>query len=175
MNLENLPQDILSAHALIIKLHSHNESLERKVNYLAEKYTLLNRQLFGRSSERRIIDEVPPEQSVLPFASKPFVPAPVAPVKQKVSYERRAPIVNRKPSGVRFPAELPRIDKPVAPNLQEGVEYEFIRDEVTERLGCNDIQFHVVREIRPIYKEALLGSEWVKKGQERIRRPVLYA
>lgn len=150
---EPLPQEIPAAHALILTQHEHIVSLEQKVNYLTEKYQLLVQEVFGRSSERRHVQWSSPAQQVLELGGEE-VRQEAKPEIERVTYERQKASLTEEPKikGPRFPAELPRVDKVIAPEREPGVEYEVIREEISERLGCNRIQFHVVREIRPVLK-----------------------
>jgi transposase len=158
VTIEPLPDEITVAHAVISKQQHRIVSLEHEVTYHKEKFNLLQRQIFGRSSERRTNSEPQPDQLTLEIVSQNTPAqdkalAAQAGAVQKIIYERKKAVATRIPTGERFPAELPRVDKVIPPETKPGVEYEFVRNDITERLGGNEIEFHVVRTIRPILKE----------------------
>lgn len=168
MTIEPLPDEITAAHAVILKQQQRIVCLEREVTFLKEKFDLLQQQVFGRSSEKRSSSDPQPDQLVLGIVSQnppeqDNALETQAGAGQKITYERKKAVATRIPTGERFPAELPRVDKVINPDKRPGVEYDFVRNDITERLGSNEVEFHVVRVIRPILKE--------REGQKLVQAP----
>ena len=142
MNSENLPENLSDAHQRII-------ALQRENHFLKEKMALMQRELFGRSSERRI-PEVSSQQMSL-FAAKAEEPRS-EPKKEVITYERNKPGRRRNAeTGVVFPEHLERevvLLEGEKPQGECTVEWT----KVSEHLCCRPTQFFVKQYQRPVYK-----------------------
>lgn len=142
MNQVILPEDLPGAHQRIV-------ALQRENNFLKEKMRLMQRELFGRSSERRV-PEVSSQQLHL-FASG-AAPVLAEPAKESVSYERRKAGRRRDAeTGMCFPEHLEReVIELEGEKPEEGATVEW--EKISEHLCCRPTQFFVKQYRRPVYK-----------------------
>lgn len=157
----NFPPDISSCHHILHEqegvIQSQQETilkLEREVNFLEEKFRLIQRQLFGRSSERRVPE--PPAGQLEISLSGEVAPEQGAISTQDIAaHQRRKSKTPDTEPGVRFPEDLCREE--VLVPVEVPPDAVKISEKITERLACNRQQFYVKRYIRPVYKSATEG------------------
>jgi transposase len=124
-------------------------SVERENNFLKEKLELVDRQMFGRRSEKR--PELSPQQLNV-FSGQAEAEKRRAQKISVAGHTREVvPKDEKESDGVRFPEHLPRKDVPL--DVPHSPAAEKISERITERLALGDAQFKVIRYIRPAYKE----------------------
>ena len=131
--------------------------------HYAQRYELLVQQLFGKRSERRILDAS--EFETLPLftlGELPVAPAPHTPAKvEEVSKKSPVGTTDPKPKmprdrGAKFPASLRRevVEVPVEEPCCAccgGADLHLIRTVVTEKLCCSRDPMYVKQYRRPVY------------------------
>lgn len=159
-----LNQELEEARRVLEKLTSENEDLHSKLekaskslSYYQERYALLVKQLYGKSSEKRNFDD-----SLTQFLpgfenlTSTDTPKEKSPVK---THERTKSPANRGTSiarGSRFPQHLRRVRVPVLQGEEPcpccGKEMTHIIKEVkTEKLCCSRDPFYVKEYIRKVF------------------------
>ena len=133
--------------------------LEDKVVSLEQQLDWFKRQVFGRKSEKRLIEDYP-EQPLLDGLelSKPDKQSDAA-ERQSISYSRNkqrgADCATA--SGLRFAESVPKKTiRCKAPELEgpNAHEYQVIREEHTYRLAHRSASYVVLEYIRPVLKHA---------------------
>lgn len=132
-----------------------NLELEQKVQSLEQQLDWFKRQLFGRKSEKRIL-EPNPEQPLL-NGFEPDPPAPSTPDKQTITYTRTKQRGSDCATdvGLRFDDTVPR--KTIhcaAPELSgpNAHEYEHVSDKRTYRLAQRPTSYEVLEYVHPVLK-----------------------
>ena len=133
------------------------ESQKQNSTYYKERFELMQRQLYGKKSEKRRLDAVE-GQSLLPGFDDDGRPVPPAAEKlEKITYTRRKGRSRGTPieRSSRFPEHLPRevVDLPpeeTGCSSCQGEMTHVIRVEVTEKLCCNGNPFFVREYRRPV-------------------------
>jgi len=151
--VQTLPADLSSSHNEIIKQRSDIQKLERELEYVKEQLRLTRARIFGKSSEKRLVEN--PTSQTLLFSSTAATPQP-EPKIQKIEYTRKAKqdVEGKLPEGTRFPDHLERRDE----IIDEG-EGEVKFEKITERLATDGSPFYVKRIIRRIRsKDGSLSS-----------------
>ena len=116
--------------------------------FLQEKMKLMQKQFFGRSSERRA-SEAGAEQ--LNIFSAGIGPQSEKNEKQTITYERKVPKQREQEARGEFPAHLERVVVKLAGEQpQEEHTIEWVK--VSEHLCCHPSQFYVKQYQRPVYK-----------------------
>ena len=160
-NIETLSREDLIAvvttqNARIAEQASKISSLEHEVGWF-------RKQLFGQKSERRLLLSLPSNQ--LSLGELPASEPPPPPAETVRAYQRRRsseePRGEESPSEIRFdesvPVETIRVPDPSLEGLTEGIDYEVIRESVTERLAQRPGSYVVLRYVRKVVK--LKGAE----------------
>ena len=154
------------ARAELSRTQTERDDLRRKLEleqqsalYYKERYQLLQRQLFGKKSEKRKLDDSLSRLLLLPGFDDEQRPEPPAAEKQEtITYTRQKP----KPEGTpldrssRFPEALRRKKQMLEPEDKTctscGAEMtHIIRTAVTEKLCCSRDPFYVQEYHRPVY------------------------
>lgn len=147
-------------------LHHENQQLRKQVVQFQEQIMQLQqrvawfeKQLFGRKSEKRIIDN--PKQTKLFEWLGEAAPKPQDEKKQTVTYERGTQNKRRgndceTECGLRFNADVPvetiRLDPPELQG-EHADQYEVIDTKVTHKLAQRPASYVVLRYERPVIKE----------------------
>jgi transposase len=139
------------------------ELLEAKVDSLEQQLEWFRRQLFGRKSEKRLIEPNPDQLPLKGWegeqAAKPEVSKQSAPSRARSRKVRAADCVTD--TGLRFGPEVPKqtIRLPCAElDGPDANEYEWVRDEVTYRLAQRYSSAVVLEYIRPVVKRRSSGQ-----------------
>ena len=130
-------------------------ALEQKVQSLEHQLDWFKRQLFGRKSEKRLLEPDPDQPLLDGFEVK--APAPVEPEKQTITYTRTKQRGSDCATdvGLRFDDTVPK--KTIhcaAPELQgpNAHEYEHISDKRTYRLAQRPVSYEVLEYVHPVLK-----------------------
>ena len=127
MNNVALPENLPAAHQRII-------TLEREVHFLKDKMALMQRQFFGRHSERRMPEVSLRQLSIFASGTEPEA----EPKKETISYERHKP-AQRRETGMCFPEHLERevIElKGEEPQGESTLEWENVLNQVVTKWSC---------------------------------------
>ena len=141
MNRAVLPETLPAAHDRIAALESENL-------FLKEKLELVQRKLYGRSSERRFSEASSAQLNL--FAAN-GEPEQEESKKETISYERSKPSKRERPEREGFPEHLERVivelkgEEPEEEHTTEWVK-------ISEHLCCRPTQFYVKQYQRPVYK-----------------------
>jgi len=158
VDLESLPNDAAQLKQIIASL---NSTYQEKINYLEDQIRLLQNEIFGRKSEKRLtadtlqrslFDEVDGADAEIVDTASADESIEIAPHKRRKA--------GRKP----LPEDLPRIE--VIHDLDEsekqcacGCQLSRIGEEACEKLDIVPARMQVIRHIR--YKYACKGCEGV--------------
>jgi transposase len=132
----------------------HAELLQRYA-LLEEELRWLKQQVFGRSSEKRSAEDIPPDQYRLLFNEAELLlvtEAETTPVALSIPSHQR-----KKPGRKVIPADLPRIevvhDLPDEEKIcpYDGTVLERIGEETAEQLDYVPAKLRVIRHVRPKY------------------------
>lgn len=130
-------------------------ALQAQVSLLSEQLAWLQRQLFGRRSER-IVGDIDNQTLPLDFGALIVVPPPQEQT-QEINYKRRKPVKNRGADTLAYPDNLPvtRIELDVTPEEkicpQTGEPLVCIGEEVSRKLARKAEQFFIIEYVRPKY------------------------
>jgi transposase len=113
----------------------------------------LKRQVFGQKTERFI--GTPEEQTSLDLDVTPL-PVASAPT-QKISFERRTPVVKTPHGRDELPAHLPRKETVLEPT-GDFVMKQRIGEKITEQLEYTPPTYYVKRIVRPVYAVEIQGE-----------------
>ena len=129
--------------------------LEAKIESLEQQLDWFKRQLFGRKSEKRELEDRPEQPLLNGFVVDP--PSPAKPDKETITYTRskRRGDDCATDSGLRFDASVPK--KTIhcsAPELEgpNANEYEVIRENRTYRLAQRPASYVVLEYVTPVLK-----------------------
>jgi transposase len=143
------------------ELEARNDALEARVRELSRQLEWFRRQLFGRKSERRIVEADPHQPLLDGLGESGKARAPVA--TETVSYERRKGKKRRDEEcvteqGLRFDESVPveTIELSVPEANEE--DYEIIGEKVTHRLAQRPGSYVVLRYVRPVVKRKADGA-----------------
>lgn len=129
-------------------------ALQAQVSLLGEQLAWLQKQLFGRRSER-IVGAADSQTLTLDFGEQ--VPPPPPEVVEEIRYQRRKPAKNRGADTLCYPENLPvkRVELDVAPQEkicpQTGEALVRIGEEVSRKLARKAEQFYIIEYVRPKY------------------------
>lgn len=138
------------------RMRSENEALREELQSVKQQLAWLQRQVFGRKSEKRLIEQ--PSHSGLLFDELPASDEP-APT-EKISYTRRKGAKDRgdavTDSGLRFnddvPVEVIHVNDPEAETIPEE-HREVIDEKVTRRLAQRPGSYVVLEYRRRVVKD----------------------
>lgn len=148
---------VLDAQEQLAQLQQDNAGLAARVDLLKEENRWLKAQLFGRSSEKRAMDEVSPDQARLMFNEAESIAHSAAASSAPESVKIPAQTRKKKPGRKALPQELPRVelihdlpeqDKRCA---RDGSVLEVIGREESEQLDYVPAKLQVIRHIRLKY------------------------
>ena len=163
-NISSSEREAIAAlQAGMATLQVDNQRLREERDALKQRLDWLQRQLFGRKSEKRLIEN--PDQldlgALLGDAASPRVPAPT----EKITYTRRKGKQRRDEdvtdSGLRFDERVPiETIELSAPQLQgaEAGQYEIIDYKVTRRLAQRPGSYVVLEYRRPVIRDKRAAS-----------------
>jgi len=143
--------------ARLASLQSGMDTLKAENDALKQQLAWFKRQLFGRKSEKRLIDN--PDQLGLTEVLGEAVPAAPRPATEDVTYTRRkgkqrdAACVTE--TGLRFTEDVPvKVIELSAPQLlgPEADQYEIIDTKVTRRLAQRTGSYVVLEYRRPVIR-----------------------
>ena len=136
-------------------------ALEHKVQSLEQQLDWFKRQLFGRKSEKRALEECPEQPLLNGFEVEPA--AAPAPSKETITYSRNkqrgTDCVND--SGLRFDDTVPRKTiRCSAPQLEgpNAHEYELVSEKRTYRLAQRRASYVVLEYVHPVLKHRPSGK-----------------
>jgi transposase len=130
---------------------------DERIAALERENAWFRKQLFGRKSERRLLQAEPSKQIPL---GEDFTAEPPPPAEETVrAYQRKRttlPEVSEDETPVRFdpsvPVETIAVPDPRLTGLLEGKDYEVLREAVTERLAQRPGSYVVLRYVRKVVK-----------------------
>ena len=142
---------------VIQSLQSALETAQAEIAALKQQLEWFKRQLFGRKSEKRLVDD--PDQldlgALLGETSPPAEPAPT----EEITYRRRRPKQRSEDdvteSGLRFGPDVPiEVIELSAPQLEgpEADQYEVIDYKISRRLAQRPGSYVVLEYRRPVLK-----------------------
>ena len=142
--------------AQLEQLRTENHALQAQVQTLSQQLEWFRRQLFGRKSERRLVDDNP-NQPLLNGLSDCAESAPVSGESQTITYQRRKGKLRGEDcvteQGLRFDESVPVETVELAvPETLRGEDYEVIAHKVTHRLSQRPGSYVVLRYVRPVVK-----------------------
>jgi transposase len=146
--------DGLSVPDLLRQKDASIAALQTQVALLSEQLAWLQRQLFGRRSER-LVGDLDRQTLPLDFGEQVVAPAP-EPI-QEIRYQRRKPVKNRGADTLSYPDDLPvkRVELDVAPEEKicpdTGESLVRIGEEVSRKLARKAEQFYIIEYVRPKY------------------------
>ena len=150
----NDKEDGLSAQDLLRQKDADIVALKAQVSVLSEQLAWLQKQVFGRRSER-IVGDTDCLTLPLEFGDQP--PPPLQEVTEEIRYQRRKPAKNRGADTLTFPDDLPvkRVEIDVAPEEkicpETGEPLVCIGQEVSRKLARKAEQFFIIEYVRPKY------------------------
>lgn len=160
MRVPTLTEQLEQSSAEVAQLSARLSSLERardeRIALLEEENRWLKSQLFGRSSEKRTVDETSPDQARLLFNEAEVTAH--TPAAERAPESLAIPTHERKKPGRKaLPAELPRVE--VIHDLpdnekycaQDGTVLTLMGDERAEQLDYVPAKLRVIRHIRLKY------------------------
>ena len=152
---DTLPESPEELKELVRTLSSKVEHYEREIPLLYEQLRLFRAKLYGRKSEKRIVDDA---QETLPLFDLPE-PGSDEEVKEEAEEEAEEEVQvaahTRKKGGRRpLPEHLPRIEQ--VHDIEDkvcscGCELKKIGEDVSEQLDIVPAKVRVIRHIRPKY------------------------
>jgi transposase len=146
--------DGLSVQDLLRQKDASIEVLQAQVSLLSEQLAWLQRQLFGRRSER-LVGDLDRQTLLLDFGDQIVAPPPEP--TQEIRYQRRKPVKNRGADTLAYPDDLPvkRVELDVAPEEkicpETGEPLVRIGEEVSRKLARKAEQYYVIEYVRPKY------------------------
>jgi len=137
-------------------------ALERKVELLEQQVDWFKRQLFGRKSEKRLVEDRPEQPLLEGLVSQAPAAAERDTPTETLTYTRRKRRAESDvtDAGLRFDETVPveTIYCP-APALEGGAEaYEKISEKVSYRLAQRPGSYVVLAYVRPVYKHTASGA-----------------
>ena len=154
LNKDDTRADASSADDLLRQKDADIAALQAQVSLLSEQLAWMQKQLFGRRSERIVGN---PDSQTLPLDFGDQI-APPAPEKtQEICYTRRKPARNRGADTLSYPDDLPvkRVELDVAAHEkicpQTGEPLVCIGEETSRKLARKAEQFYIIEYVRPKY------------------------
>ena len=144
----------------VAALQVENAALQSQLNTLTQQLDWFKRQLFGRKSERRLVDPDPNQPLLTGFGDKPSGPALVE--KETVTYQRRKgkrrgeECVSEQ--GLRFDDSVPIETIPLSVPEAVAGEFEVISEKVTYRLAQRPAAYVVLKYLQPVVKRKSDGQ-----------------
>jgi len=144
----------LSVEALLRQKDASIAALQAQVSLLSEQLAWLQKQLFGRRSER-IVGDADSQTLPLDFGDQGVAPPQEA--TEEIRYQRRKPVKNRGADTLCYPDHLPvkRVELDVTPEEkicpQTGEPLVRIGEEVSRKLARKAEQFYIIEYVRPKY------------------------
>jgi transposase len=141
-------------------LQAENAALQSELKTLAQQLDWFKRQLFGRKSERRLVEPDPNQPLLTGFGDEQ--PATATVEKETVTYQRRKGKRRDEgcvtEQGLRFDDSVPIETIPLS--LPEAVagEFETISEKVTYRLAQRPAAYVVLKYIQPVVKRKSDGQ-----------------
>ena len=159
-----LPEDTSALKEIIL---SREKEYESRIQFLEERIRLLQNELFGRKSEKRLPE--PDQQQLCLFNEAEVAVKPDDPETEEIA----VPAHTRKKQGRKpLPKDLPRID--VVHDLSDadkicgcGCEMSRCGEEVSEKLDIIPAKIRVIRHIR--YKYACRSCEGVDSAGPTVK------
>lgn len=155
------PQDIAALVQLNNKLRDHNQQLHDEVQSLKHQLDWFKRQLFGQTSEKRLI-QVPGQGNLLHDLAEP--PADEVVARERITYERKKQKKLRgnsvTDSGLRFDESVPvQQIRMAVPELDgpEADHYTVIDEHITYRLAQQRSAYIILQYIQPVLKHKSSG------------------
>lgn len=146
--------DALNVQDLLRQKDASIAALQAQVSVLSEQLAWLQRQLFGRRSER-IVGEIDTQSLAFDFGEQTLAAPPEE--TQEIRYQRRKSGKNRGADTLSYPDDLAvqRVYLDVAPEEkicpQSGEPLVHIGDEITRKLARKAEQFYIIEYVRPKY------------------------
>jgi transposase len=146
--------DGLSVRDLLRQKEDSIAALQAQVALLSEQLAWLQKQLFGRRSER-VVGDIDRQTLPLDFGAPVVAPPPQA--TEQISYQRRKPRKGRGADTLSYPDNLPvkRVELDLAPEEkvcpETGEPLVRIGEEVSRKLARKAEQFYIVEYVRPKY------------------------
>ncbi len=146
--------DALAVQDLLQQKDASIAALQAQVSLLSEQLAWLQKQLFGRRSER-IVGDADSQTLALDFGGQ--VVAPPQEQTQEIRYQRRKPAKNRGADTLSYPDNLPvkRVELDVAPEEkicpETGEPLVCIGQEVSRKLARKSEQYYIIEYVRPKY------------------------
>ena len=161
MSSDQRVQELTSADvAALIKSH---EALEGQVEQLKHQLAWFKKQLFGRKSERRLIEPSPQQLSLgenLVVGEVSVVPAQQQ-VKSHTRRRRQPADSDEMTGGLRFdervPVEVIELDDPATKDVRRD-QLEVIGEKVTYRLAQRPGDYVVLKYVRKVFKNKESGT-----------------
>jgi len=149
---------IAALRAGMATLQTHNQQLRQERDALRQQLDWLKRQLFGRKSEKRLIEH--PDQMDLGALLGDALPPSAPPPTEQITYTRRKGKQRRDEdvtdSGLRFDERVPiETIELSAAQLQgpDADQYEIIDYKVTRRLAQRPGSYVVLEYRRPVIRD----------------------
>ena len=151
-----LPQDFTPES--FQQLHTENAELRQQLQSLQQQVDWFKRQLFGRKSEKRLI-ESPDQLDISQLFDLPAADRP-APDTEQITYTRKKQRQDNcvTDQGLRFDDSVPvEVIELPAPELQreDAGQYEVIDHKITRRLAQRSGSYVVLEYHRPVVKHKL--------------------
>jgi len=148
-----LPQDFTPE--AVQQLRSENAELRQQLQSLQQQLEWFKRQLFGRKSEKRLI-ESPDQLDISQLFDQPLAEQPVTETEQ-ITYTRKKQRQDNcvTDQGLRFDDSVPvEVIELPAPELQQddAEQYEVIDHKITRRLAQRPGSYVVLEYHRPVVK-----------------------
>jgi transposase len=153
--LERVREQAARATQEAARFAKEAEQAKSDKELFAQRYQLLVQQLFGKKSERRVLDQS--ENQTLPLFPLGELPSPPpSSKKETITYTRTKPSAAPRDRQSKFPESLRRLAVDVPPEEACctccGKEMKhLLRTVVTEKLCCSRDPFFVKQYRRPVY------------------------
>ena len=159
LDLSKLPDDAAALKEIIAFHLTQEEKYQERIDYLEQMVRLLQKEIFGRKSEKHVLPDHEQRQLFDPIA---------VPESDRQAFADNIVIpehIRKKPGRKPLPAELPRID--VIHDIPEeekqcdcGAVLSCIGQDISEKLDYVPAKLRVIRHIR--YKYACKSCEGVE-------------
>ena len=159
LDLSKLPDDAAALKEIVAFHLTQEEKYQERIDYLEQMVRLLQKEIFGRKSEKHVLPDHEQRQLFDPIEAPEFD-------RQVVEDKIVIPEHTRKKRGRKLlPADLPRVD--VVHDIPEeekqcdcGATLSCIGQDISEKLDYVPAKVRVIRHIR--YKYACKGCEGVE-------------
>ena len=148
-------------HDKVLVLEQQLQRSEQRIQSLEQQLDWFKRQMFGRKSEKRIIEPNPMQPLLDGFEAEPPPAAKVE--KQTITYTRTKQRGQDCATdvGLRFDDSVPkRTIRCAAPELSgpNAHEYEHVSDKITYRLAKRPVSYEIIEYVHPVLKHTPSGS-----------------